>query len=154
MRTLWYFLEHTLCVLIDPAGPVAISQHFGSVLSYLPLWDQGFCEKYSPHLDASLWTNHDFVLAWVKTGGSVHDRRIPQHFQNDDETMLAAAETVFRTYTVRGIPDNRKSDKAIMKRYLATNPKLLSQVAPALKGDMDLALAAIGQKDGALVYAN
>jgi len=122
----------------------------GRALSRLPLWDKGVSDAIYEMMDAGLWNFKDVVLGWIQGGGDLHDR-IPAHFSFDEQILSVLLQNKKPgEYQDTPIPEHLRSNKIFMMRMLAKNPTLLRQVGPALKGDMDLALTAIGQKDGVL----
>lgn len=123
----------------------------GQALARLPLWYTTLSIHYKANVASSLWRNRDVVLGWVRGGGELHDQIPPNLRMEDPEILLASLVCVESTrLEYPTIPPRFRGDKKFLLKAVAKNPHMLQCVANKLKGDVDLAIAALSGPTGAL----
>jgi len=144
-------LDPTMLDAID--GPVQLQNPrlVGMALAHLPLWYEASSNFFKDCVDINAWRNRDVVLGWVNGGGELHDQ-IPQSLREDQEILLSMDSkkpTLFQTPTA--MPDGLCSNIEFMKKAVEKNPLMLNSVAENLRGNKDLALAALSGTHGSLI---
>lgn len=119
------------------------SRLIGETVAKIPQWDEILSHFAKTSLVSAMWDNRDVVLGWVKGGGDLHDE-IPLRMREDPEVLLAFMGSRIPTFENRPtIPPNLCGNKEFMKQAVEKNVFVLNLVGGNLKGDRDLALAAL-----------
>lgn len=114
----------------------------GEALARTPLWHSAHGDYIKGCIATEMWRNRDVVLGWVKGGGELH-YQIPLNLRDQEILKIAYGHMKPTEAQNYSIPPRLCFDKEFMLKAVEGNPSALNTVANHLRGDQDLALAAL-----------
>lgn len=138
--------------LYDVPGAVQLQNPHvvGKSLARLPLWSTELRNTFKGRVGNGGWNHRDVVLGWLEGGGDLHDG-IPLNLRMDPEILFAALGSNTPASLQRPtVPAGLSANKAFILQAVEKNPLMLNRVAGSLRGDKDLAIAALSGSYGFL----